>query len=115
MSMISELVKELRHFDEREFYEPNYEEKLLNRAADTIEMLSEKVRESKQEWIPCSEKPPEIGAKTILLYDSEEISGGTYIGNRTFNVDFASKNEFVKVIAWMTAPEPWEGTDDETN
>lgn len=87
-------------------------EKTFNQCIDYID--SAPTIEPKQgEWIPCSERLPEIGMKTILLYDSEEISGGTYIGNLAWNAAFASKNEFVKVIAWMPLPEPWKGTDDE--
>lgn len=86
------------------------------------EKLSEYVLDEKRflfvdrqrgKWIPCSERLPKIGMKTILLYDSEEISGGTYIGNLTWNDAFASKNEFVKVIAWMPLPEPPKGADNE--
>lgn len=54
MSMISELVNKLRN-EAQEVRLCNNEcesAKLLERAADTIEMLSEKARESKQgEWI----------------------------------------------------------------
>ena len=52
MSMISELIEEL--IDNADLYTKELHD-LMYRAADTIGMLSEKVREPKQGWIPCSE------------------------------------------------------------
>ena len=58
MSMISELVKELRWIADYEYQSRNSED-TIRRAADTIEMLSKKVREPKQAWISCEERLPE--------------------------------------------------------
>ena len=60
MSMISELVRELRMADNPV---GGYYRTLYARAADTIEELSAKLAINSQppaeRWIPCSERPPE--------------------------------------------------------
>ena len=57
MSMISDLVKKLRWIADYEYQNRN-SEVTIRKAADTIEMLSEKARATEQEWIPCSERLP---------------------------------------------------------
>lgn len=139
MSMISELVNELRHFDEREFYSPNYEKKLLERAADTIEMLSAKARE--QEWVPCEERLPEEEGNYLVTFGAfaetingekvvfgsidgsvSEIGYGCYERDIFWHptafgwYDLATATPFDKraIIAWKPLPEPYmKGADDE--
>lgn len=62
MSLISKQVKELREWaslNEEEGF-PDFTAYLLNRAADTIEALSEKCRAG---WIPVSENGDEDNGK----------------------------------------------------
>ena len=75
MSMISELIEEL--IDNADLYTKELHD-LMYRAADTIEMLSEKAREPKQgEWIEtdspyiwkCSECPCEVVGNSLEQYN----------------------------------------------
>ena len=68
MSMISELVEKLRvEAKSMGKYGTDYMATLLTRSADTIEMLSEKVRADRpQEWIPCSERLPETDNTNVI-------------------------------------------------
>ena len=56
-----------------------------------------------QRWIPCSERLPELNSRCVLLYGNDNISGGYYRGNRTFDVDYGDKDVKTMVIAWMDA------------
>lgn len=61
MSMISELVKELREASDWHYHNTDQDlGTLLDKSADTIEMLSEKARADRPTWIPCSERLPEL-------------------------------------------------------
>ena len=61
----------------------------------------------KPQWISCSEKLPVEYERAITLYDNGKISGGEYIGNRTWNVDYGDSDKKVKIVAWMPLPEPY--------
>lgn len=52
-------------------------------------------------WIPCSEKSPDKNEQLALLYDNGLVSGGKYLGDRTYDVDFPDQNKKTKVVAWM--------------
>lgn len=120
MSMISELVDRLRtEATSMGTYGTNYMATLLMRSADTIEMLSEKTREPKQEWIPCSERLPtlnEDGVSDIVLlcWSDGQMTVGAYQGNRTFCGQAwpVAKDCRVTVVAWQPLPKPWKGAKD---
>lgn len=135
MSMISELVKELREYGSQRKGEIAI---LTLRAAGTIEMLSEKAREPKQgEWIPCSERLPSEEERRewidnnldgigylypclVTRYSSinpDRTKNNPYVAKHYFDgEDFVNGGEEVcseYILAWMPLPEPWEGVDDE--
>ena len=112
MSMISELVKELRWIAEHEYQSRNSED-TIRRAAETIEMLSEKARG--QEWISCSERVPEtksVDDWTKALVCSAD--GGIAVGSFNSEYGWTFSHWFGEPIAWMPVPEPWKGADDES-
>jgi hypothetical protein len=120
--MISEFVKELREYGSQRKGEIA---SLTLRAADTIEMLSEKTRG--QEWIPCSERLPEehewIGTKEFGTTISDEVhitfdvNGERFV--RTLSLQNGELSNYEKrtmdvlfkgwkMVAWMPLPEPWK-------
>ena len=110
MSMISNLVKELREYGSQRKGEIS---SLTLIAAETIELLSEKARG--QEWISCSERLPSENGKTYLtcLGDSgyEWYQTLTYYDG--WNCTKQDRESEIKgVVAWMPI-EPWEGADDD--
>ena len=113
MSVISELVDKLRtEAESMGKYGTSYMATLLMKSVDAIEMLSEKVREQKQKWIPCEERLPETDGLYLATF--------TLIGIPKFtNVEKFKNNEWEchngYIIAWQPLPEPWEGTNDETD
>ena len=119
MSMISELVEEL--IDNADLHTKELHD-LMYRAANTIEMLSEKARKPKQEWIPCSERLPnendyylvtlENGVVKILGYSTTQRT--TYPKGFYYVKDgFSWRPVYHPVVAWMPLPKPWEGADDD--
>lgn len=56
------------------------------------------------QWIPCSERLPEVGA--VLITDGNEIVIGYYHGDSTWSVDGCDYNPDLEKIAWMPLPEP---------
>ena len=113
MSMISELVGELKaraHLSG--IWGETINEHLFNKAADTIEMLSEKAREPRQrEWIPCDERLPEEN-KEVLISFEWGIDIGEYRDGE-WHSEFINQYDEGEVLAWMPLPKPWEGTDDD--
>ena len=61
-----------------------------------------------QRWIPCSERLPKKGTRAVLLYSNEKISGGVYMGDRIWNVDYNDTDLSVYIIAWQPRPEPYK-------
>lgn len=57
-------------------------------------------RPEPQQWIPASERLPEEGKRAILKYSNGKISGGVYIGSRTWDVDFGDTDTAVSVVEW---------------
>ena len=125
MSMISELVEDL--IDNADSYTKELHD-LMYRAADTIEMLSEKARG--QEWIPCSERLPDehewIGTKEFGTTISDkvhitfDVNGERFV--RTLSLQNGELSNYEKrtmdtlykgwkMVAWMPLPEPWKGAD----
>lgn len=60
------------------------------------------------EWIPCEERLPDDGIRGITLYSNGKISGGIYLGDRIWDIDFADSDKSTKIVAWMPLPEPYK-------
>lgn len=58
------------------------------------------------EWIPCSERLPNVFQKAVVC----NIHGGMMIGAYT-EFGWMFPCYFEKPIAWMPLPEPWKGAD----
>ena len=137
MSMISELVEEL--IDNADLHTKELHD-LMYRAADTIEMLSEKAREPNQgEWIPCSERLPDNIRPVLVTWKNNDpasyyqyIVGKHFIGTAHYyrgkwywyssvtedllaeygKCETEEFDEAIEAVAWMPLPEPWKGADE---
>lgn len=141
MSMITELVDRLRdgaHSIEDYYEEQNEESKLLKEAADTIQLLSEKLRASQMEhkWIPVSERLPDNTDPVNITWvnhdpepyyaeikDKPFTATGHYCNGRWWwysvtcqdyldeygHWDIDAMDDAIEVIAWMPLPLPWKG------
>lgn len=111
---------------------------LLFKAADTIEMLSEKA--SGQAWIPCEERLPEDIRPVIVTWKNNDpksyyqyIVGKHFIGTAHYyrgkwywyssvtedllaeygKCETEEFDEAIEAVAWMPLPEPYmKGADD---
>jgi len=105
MSMISELVEEL--IDNADLYTKELHD-LMYRAANTIEMLSEKAREPK--WIPCEERLPEDDEMMLVTVTNWDIDK---VWVEVDNYDFEGHDGWWsyhdRVIAWMPLPPSYKG------
>lgn len=81
--------------------EPTYTDPLnvLTEVRDRIKELPSAQPELR--WIPCSERLPKKGTRAVLLYSNEKISGGVYMGDRTWNVDYNDTDLSVYIVAWQ--------------
>ena len=122
MSLTSKQIEELRAYAADRKGELA---KLINDAADTIELLSIKLRASQpeQRWIPVSERLPddvEIGEEypTVIFCTAEgtvHVGGYEhYLGGKWWYME-TWEDEAKGVIAWMPLPEPWRGEEDDTH
>ena len=136
MSMISELVKELRKYAE-EYKNLSWSEvcektkRMLNCATDTIEELSLKLHNSQMErssmyynggWIPVEERLPEINANDICSDDvlvivkhkdghiQNDVARYCQNGEWGYNLDgdFGDYN----VLTWRPLPPVYEKAGD---
>lgn len=65
------------------------------------------------EWIPCSERLPQIGQK-VLASTKKTVFTQVFKGYYSEPKRWAWENNSVKTIeAWMPLPKPWKGADDE--
>ena len=129
MSLTSKQIEELRAYAKDRKGELA---KLINDAADTIEMLSAKLHASQMErssqyyhggWIPCQERLPEehIGFYLVTV-QKRRITTLNVIGceDTVYDIDIARWDydrrapqrgyhwcKADKVIAWMPLPEPY--------
>lgn len=60
-------------------------------------------------WISCKKELPKLDSRCVLLYSNDNISGGYYRGNRTFDVDYGDEDVNTMVIVWMPLPGPYKG------
>lgn len=79
--------------------------------ADLHKMVNYLLSQLERRWIPVTERLPEKHERTITLYDNGKISGGEYIGDRTWNVDYGDSDKKVKIVAWMPRPAPYRKGD----
>ena len=111
MSMISELVKELRKLGNQWKHNDVAGFNLIFDAADTIETLSEKVRASNLHngWIPVSEGLPKEG-EPVLITDCGYVDGLAWVAkDGAWESDHAYTDS---VTAWMPLPKPYKGGDE---
>lgn len=134
MSMISDLVKKLRWIADYEYQNRN-SEVTIRKAADTIEMLSEKARATEQEWIPCSERlPKDLEVVNITWINHRPMTYYADIKDKPFTataIHYRDKwwwyspicedllaeygksecdkmDADIEVIAWMELPAPYQ-------
>ena len=139
MSMISELVKELRDLQddpEIDYYGIQELNEVCKKAADTIEELSAKVARQNMDrssqyygggWISCSERIPEDNVPVLVTFidkDDKKYTdiaitsyGQEYFGGKTLNrKDWKSPFRYFennyKIIAWQPLPPAYEPTED---
>ena len=72
------------------------------------------------EWIPCSERLPDLNENgvsdmVLLCWSDGQMTVGAYQGDRTFVGQAwpTARDCRVTVTAWQSLPEPWKGADDE--
>ena len=88
-----------------------------------------------QEWIPCSERLPELtihenepfigewdNSEPVLIYHRDNKYQYPYLIAQCTNgfengevgwTEMEEANDVINVLAWMPLPEPWKGADDE--
>ena len=73
-----------------------------------------------QEWIPCSERLPDLNENgvsdmVLLCWSDGQMTVGAYQGDRTFVGQAwpTARDCRVTVTAWQSLPKPWKGADDE--
>ena len=107
MSIISELVEEL--IDNADLHTKELHD-LMYRAAETIEMLSEKAREP-MEWIPCSERLPKENTEVLIT-----LKWGIDIGeyrNGNWYSELINHYDDDNVLAWKPLPKPYRERESE--
>ena len=122
MSMISEQIQTIRaiaqEFDsnDKKVAVDRICKKILMDAADTIEILSEKLAAANMErssayygsgWIPCSERMPK--ENQIVLVFTEKGGIDTDFYGRHCNGFVKLKGRPEKAVAWIPLPEPYNG------
>lgn len=129
MSLISKQIDKLRAYAKDRKGELA---KLINDAADTIEILSAKLHASNMErssqyyndgWIPCSERLPEKYGQYLVTFIPSAGTLWTYvliarysdlmgIAKPSFHIGNVGKNDFAniteQVTAWMPLPDPYK-------
>lgn len=73
-----------------------------------------------QEWIPCSERLPDLNENgvsdmVLLCWSDGQMTVGAYQGGHTFVGQAwpTARDCRVTVTAWQPLPTPWKGADDE--
>lgn len=104
--MIDELLKYLREtITSHRPYVPTAITEALTEAADTIEILSEKL-EANNGWIPCSERLPEESLNSVIGWDEyrRRCCFVQYLGGRWI---LGNDVDSVKIVAWQPLPEAY--------
>ena len=111
MSMISEQVKRLRKLANQWKQNDVAGFNLIFEAADTIEVLSAKVRAEDRPtgWIPVSERLPKEYAQYLACFKNGEC----YVYWLEDSDWSRSIIELEEIVAWMPLPEPYKGGDKE--
>ena len=118
MSMTSKQIDELRAYAKDRKGELA---KLINDAADSIEMLSAKLHASQMErssqyyhggWIPCSERLPKDEQNVLVTYKTtDKIHPCQYHDDGSRNPWYSyidqCRAHMNVVLAWMPLPEPY--------
>lgn len=98
-----------------------FKEKIINKISSLpsnepkhLVIQTNKIKEipsvkSTVEWIPINENLPKEGTAAILKYSNDKISGGIYIGNKAWIVDYGDNDSTVTVKAWMELPQVYNG------
>lgn len=84
---------------------------------DLPSALGYKHEKSAQQWIPCSERLPEVGKDVMVCYDFKghrSVLIGVLYGDEKFHgydAEYLTPEgcKYRKAVAWMPLPEPWEG------
>lgn len=122
MSLTSKQIEELRAYAKDRKGELA---KLINDAADTIEMLSAKLHASQMDrssqyyhngWIPCSERLPEEEQTVLVtcsdgqvyIYDRLKACDYEYDDMRFWEDNMGCYQPREDVVAWMPLPEPYQ-------
>lgn len=68
-----------------------------------------------QQWIPCSERLPDMGFSVLVSVENEYFP---YVAEALLEMDgtwtqfrWSAKLKAEDVIAWMPLPEPWKGDE----
>ena len=80
---------------------------------------SEQIKRAEMQWIPVSERLPEVGRSILFTSDQGFVAEGEYKGFRFHRVwhqyRFSATLWDDEVIAWMPLPEPWRRGKNEIN
>ena len=95
-------------------YFPQYfEQDVLNKGRLKDCPLVEVAICTEQQWIPCSERLPEKGEK-VLASTKNTVFTQVFKGIQGASDSWWWNNNTIKTIyAWMPAPEPWKGEENE--
>ena len=80
--------------------------------ADLSGMLDELIAESKDEWIPVSERLPEDGQNILFSTKTDRVFEGRYFKDKTEHQWYSFRDECFAynnvVTAWQPLPEPYK-------